>query len=782
MSEVSESFALVWQIAALEAGAAKHGTVKPGHFFIGLCKVCSLPLRKALAEDKKLKEFTVAIEVEVREIQAVFATVNLDTTVFRRRLRRLLGSEMVIPADGVMHRSTETILVCDRSETISKCCRQERVRLLHLLWALCETCEAPWEPLFAELGVDRGQLLRVLEQVAVVDAGAGAAPDEQPAPVAASLIEQFGRDLTRLARAGRLSPVIGRAEEIRHLEQVLLQERRNNAILVGEAGVGKTCVVEGFAQQCARANTDAIFRTRRIVEIPVSALVAGTKYRGEFEERLQGVIAEAVADPNLILFIDEIHTLIGAGAGEGALDAANILKPALARRGLTCIGATTTQEYRRYIERDTALRRRFQVVWVEEPTRYETVEILRGLCPTFERHHRITISEDAIVAAVDFAIRYVHDLRLPDKAIDLLDAACAAWRLQAGNTPETAPSLTRNDIAAVVARRYQIPAESLTADDTRRLLGMEAFLGERIKGQDEAIAAVSETVRAARAGLAQPRHPQAVFLFLGPTGTGKTALAGALAAFLSEHDDHLIRLDMSEYAEPHSIARLIGSPPGYVGHDEEGQLAAIRAHPSAVVLLDEIEKAHPQVHRLLLQILDEGRLTDALQRRLSFHEAIIIMTSNLGCAQESSSEPIGFHTDDADRRDDPVTYARRVTDAARAAFPPEIMNRIGRIVVFNPLDREAIRQIIDRILLDFAGQLANRGIILQLDEAIYDLLMAEGFEPAYGARAMERTVARRIIEPLGHALLTGEITENHTVIVYLCDGAPHFRHASESEE
>ena len=509
----------------------------------------------------------------------------------------------------------------------------------------------------------------------------------------------------------------------------------------------------------------------------MASLVAGTKYRGEFEERMQGLIREVTEADDVILFIDEVHTILGAGAAEGSVDAANILKPALTRGDLRCIGATTIGEYRKHIEKDPALERRFQMVWVDEPTREEAVEILRGLRPRFEEHHGLQITDEAIEAAVELSMRYLPDFRLPDKAIDLIDQACASGRiatLSAFSDLAAVASIGRPEVAAVVAQRCRLPVERLTEDDAARLLRMEEALRRRVIGQEEAVRAVSEAVRTARAGLKDPRRPIGVFLFVGTTGTGKTELAKALAEFLFDDEERLIRIDMSEYMEKHTVSRLIGAPPGYVGYEEEGQLTGpVRSNPYSVVLFDEVEKAHPDVFDIFLQIFDDGRLTDARGRRASFSETVIILTSNLGNRIEGAARAIGLQLAGAAAKAgdaEQEAYRRRIMDAVKGALRPELLNRIQRTVFFFPLSQESLRQIIDKILGGLRQRLRGRRVNVELTEAAYALLMQEGSHPQFGAREMERAIDRLLVQPLGKALLEGRFTEGTTVCVDARDG------------
>jgi ATP-dependent Clp protease ATP-binding subunit ClpC len=573
---------------------------------------------------------------------------------------------------------------------------------------------------------------------------------------------------------------------MRAVARVLAQKVKSNAILIGEAGVGKTCIVEGLAQKLAGASPPPTLEGKRLVEVSMAGLVAGTKYRGEFEARMEALLTEVTESKDTILFIDEVHTALGAG-GRGASDAANILKPALARGDLSCVAATTIAEYRKHIEKDPALQRRFQVVWIDEPSGEEALQILRGLRPRFEEHHGLEITDAGIKAAVELSQRYLPDHRLPDKAIDLIDQACARVRIasiSSGTGMPAAGTIGLPEVAAVVAQRCRLPVERLTEDEAQRLLRMEETLGRRVIGQDEAIRAVSEAVRSARTGLKDPRRPIGVFLFVGATGTGKTELAKALADFLFDSERRLVRIDMSEYMERHSVSRLIGAPPGYIGHGEEGVLTGpIRTNPYSVVLFDEVEKAHPEVLNIFLQIFEDGCLTDARGRRVSFAETVIILTSNLGSQEGVPARPLGF---DLHRGDGEETAARRrayrdrILKAVQGAVRPELLNRITRIVFFYRLGPVVVRQIIDKILAHLHWRLRERQIEIDLTDAAYDLLMEEGYDPTFGAREMERAFDRLLVQPLARALLEGRIFKGSRVRADACDGVLVLRDSGSS--
>jgi len=636
-------------------------------------------------------------------------------------------------------------------------------------------------------------------------------------------VDQLGYDLTAAARAGKLDPVIGRQKEIERVIQILSRRTKNNPVLVGDPGVGKTAIVEGLAQKLVSGEVPRSLADKRLLMLDMGSLVAGTMYRGQFEERLKQVIKE-IKDSSSILFIDEIHTLVGAGSASGTLDAANILKPALSRGELQCIGATTLDDYRKYIERDAALERRFQPVSVQEPTLEETMEILKGLKPRYEAHHGVLFSEAALRSAARLASRYVTDRHLPDKAIDLIDEAASRVRLYKVSRPaalveqqqelerlqkekeiavaeqhyelaarlrdrerqlrdrlsslqhateeepaSARPVVTEEDIAYVVSMWTGIPLSRIATEESERLLHMESALHRRIVGQEEAINTVARAVRRARAGLKDPKRPIGSFIFLGPTGVGKTELAKALAEFMFGSEEALIKIDMSEFVERHTVARLIGAPPGYVGYEEGGELTeAIHRKSYAVILFDEIEKAHPEVWSILLQILEDGYLTDARGRRVDFRNTIITMTSNIGAEQLMKETTLGFRTvQDQEKlaRSEYEKMRDKVTVELKRTFKPELLNRIDAVVVFHALSPDHIRQIVELMLAEVQERLREQQITLSISENAKDLLVEKGFDPKNGARPMRRAIQNLVDDPLSEGLLAGKFHTGDTVMV-----------------
>ena len=575
------------------------------------------------------------------------------------------------------------------------------------------------------------------------------------------MLDQYSRDLTEMAAAGRIDPVVGRGNEIRRAIQILSRRSKNNPVLVGEPGVGKTAVAEGLALCVSRGQAPAELRDKRIVSLDIPALLAGTKYRGDFEERVKSVLRDVKRAGDVILFIDELHTIIGAGSAEGAIDAANILKPALGRGEVQIIGATTPEEYRRHIEKDAALERRFQPVKVTEPGREQTMEMLQSLRPALEKHHRVSLDEEALSAAYELSVRYINDRFLPDKAIDLLDEAAAAVHVEGGR------QVTAADVAQVVSLWTEIPLSSLDESESQRLQGLEEQLKQRIIGQDEAVGAVARAIRRSRVGLKDPRRPVGSFLFLGPTGVGKTELCRALAATVYGDENAMIRLDMSEYMEKHSVSRLIGSPPGYVGYEDGGQLTEkVRRKPWSVVLFDEIEKAHEDVWSILLQIMDDGHLTDATGRRVDFSNTVIVMTSNIGAKTITENRPaLGFA--DSQRRDE-EDMNQKVMAELRATFRPEFLNRVDETIVFHRLSDEHLCAITQTLLEQVKQRFQALGITLLVPEDTARWLASQGHDDKFGARPLRRTVQHCIEDAAAEQLLEGKIGPGDRVAAAVC--------------
>jgi ATP-dependent Clp protease ATP-binding subunit ClpC len=654
------------------------------------------------------------------------------------------------------------------------------------------------------------------------------APRERDRKSNTPALDEFGRDLTQLAQEGQLDPVIGRMDEIERVLQILSRRTKNNPVLIGESGVGKTAIVEGLAQRIVMSEVPDNLLSRRVIALDLGSLVAGTKYRGQFEERLKVVMKEITQAGNVIIFIDELHTLVGAGAAEGSIDASNMLKPALSRGEIQCIGATTLDEYRKHIEKDGALKRRFQPIYVQPPSIDETVRIIQGLRDRYEEHHGVEITEEAISEAVKLSDRYITDRFLPDKAIDLIDETGSRAKLQTyalpgelkaleqelkkisrekelaismqnfeeavrfreeeerlrklldeskrewkKNQEKHKPVITKEDVAYVVSKMTGIPLFKLEEEESNKLLRMEEFLHKRIVGQDEAISAVCRAIRRSRAGLKEAKKPIGSFIFLGPTGVGKTELARALAEFLFNTEDALVRIDMSEYQEKFTSSRLFGAPPGYVGYEEGGQLTEkVRRRPYSVVLFDEIEKAHPDVFNVLLQVLDDGVLTDSLGRKVDFKNTVVIMTSNLGTKLIQKGVSLGFHRPEQSEQNQRMKD--EVLTELRRAFSPEFLNRIDEVVVFHQLEKEHLFSILDILLRELNVRLVERGVQIEINDDVKQWLIKEGFQPLYGARPMRRTIQRIIGDPLSEELIKGRFKDARKIKVVMRDGSPAF--------
>ena len=701
----------------------------------------------------------------------------------------------------------------------------------HLLLGLIREGEGVAARVLENLGVDlnkiRSNVVKMLgeSKPQTVSSGSSSSSSSSSGKTKTPSLDEFGRDLTLAAQELRLDPVVGREKEIERVIQILARRTKNNPVLIGEPGVGKTAVAEGLATRIVNAEVPDILDGKKVIQLDMGLLVAGTKYRGEFEERLKKIMDEIRQAGNIILVIDEMHTLIGAGAAEGAIDAANILKPALSRGEIQVIGATTLDEYRKYVEKDSALERRFQPVIIDEPTEDESIEIIKGLKPKYEEHHKLIISDEAIVAAVKLSNKYITDRFLPDKAIDVIDEASSKVRLKVSNlSPEgkelekelrglikekeeairnqefekasqlrddeadlkekiremaqkykeeheaNKPTVTAENVAEVISTMTGVPVTKLTEGESERLLKLEDTLHERVIGQHDAVVAISKAIRRARVGLKSPNRPIGSFIFCGPTGVGKTELAKALAEAVFGSEDNMIRVDMSEFMEKHSTAKLIGSPPGYVGYDDGGHLTElVRKKPYSVILFDEIEKAHPDVFNIMLQILDDGRLTDAKGRHVNFKNTIIIMTSNVGASMITTTSRLGFSTSDDESKDKYEKLKETVTEEMKKAFRPEFLNRIDETIVFSHLSQEEIRQIVDLMLKDLFKRLAERELSVEVTDEVKDHLAKNGYSEAYGARPLRRLIQRKIEDMLAEEILSGKYAPGDTIVIKLVD-------------
>ncbi len=766
-----------WMIAAGEAASGGHPRIEPAHLLIG---VLSLGKLGAGADAAGLGLNAILVRDENERLIGAVTASDLDPTRLRRRARAQLGRGPVEgPPSGPLSRSLTCKAVFAAAEAIAGA--GQPVGVAHLFAALAEDVDVVTSRIIRQGGADVAKLRSALLEAARASAGAQAqAAEEAPAALAAApsttpVLDRFGRDLTALARRGEIGPVVGRRREILAVLQTLARSVKNNPVLVGESGVGKTAIVEAIAIRAAEGKDPAALAGKRIVELSVGALLGGTDHRGAFEQRVQDLLAEARAHPEIVVFIDELHTLVGAGpVGQGALDAANLLKPALARGELRCIGATTVDEYRRFVESDPALERRFEMVTVAEPDRDETLEILRGLRPRIEGHHGVSVTDEALAAAVDLSARFEPDLRLPDKAIGLVDKAAARTRLPAlslvhppaareDEAPER-PPVTPAMVARVLAEKRRLPLELVTESLDNglggRLLALEGFLRERVLGQEAAIARVSRRLRLAFAASEGRRGPIAVMLFLGPSGVGKTETARLLAEHLFGSASGMIRLDMSELMEEHSVSKLIGSPPGYVGHEEEGQLTgAIRTKPHALLLLDEVEKAHPRVLDVFLQLFDEGRLTDSKGRTADARHLVVVMTSNVG----SGARPApGFV---APGPNDSGPSAAEL----RGVFRLELLNRIDEVVTFRPLDPDDVAMIVGRALEELTSAVERRhGVRVRVTPEAARFAAQQAALASPGARGARRTVERLVQGPLSALVLTGKLTR-HTAWAAIYD-------------
>src|SRR6187397_2902375 len=788
-------------LAQEEARTLKHNYIGTEHILLGL-----------LREEEGLAA-------------RVLESLDITTERVRSQVVRIVGSgEEVTSGQIPFTPRAKKVLELALREALSL--GHNYIGTEHILLGLVRENEGVAARILLDFDADsekiRNEVIRMLSGPGGRQGRAGASAGAQgEGKKSSKLLDQFGRNLTKLAAEGKLDPVVGRETEIERIMQILSRRTKNNPVLIGEPGVGKTAVVEGLAQRITNADVPELLKGKQIYTLDLAALVAGSKYRGEFEERLKKVMKEITQRGDIILFIDELHNLVGSGAAEGAIDAASILKPALARGELQTIGATTLDEYRKYLERDAALERRFQQIRVDEPATEDTVQILRGLRDRYEAHHRVKITDEALEAAAVLSDRYIQDRHLPDKAIDLIDEAASRMRIKTMSAPpryreledeiekvrkdkeasieaqefEKAaslrdkerkltqkkreleenwraeegsgeqPEIGEEEIADIVSMWTGIPVFKLTEAESQRLVRMENELHKRVIGQEEAIVAVSKSIRRARAGIKDPKRPTGSFIFLGPSGVGKTELARTLAEFLFGDEDAMIQVDMSEYMEKHSVSRLVGSPPGYIGYDEGGQLTeAVRRKPYSVVLLDEIEKAHPDVFNILLQILEDGKLTDAQGRKVDFRNTIVIMTSNIGAATISKNQSLGFSVGDEtglsyeDMKD-------RIMGELKKVFRPELLNRIDEVIVFHKLAKEEIKTIVDLMMKRLKEQMSEHEAAIELTEEAKELLVEKGYDPAMGARPLRRAIQHYIEDPLADFVLGRSLKPGSTIMV-----------------
>ncbi|MBN1692991.1 MAG: AAA family ATPase [Dehalococcoidales bacterium] len=752
----------------------------------------------------------------------ILKELNVNTEGIRNQLEEILrNTPKVAYQTGQIYATPRIAQLMQKADEEANRLKDDFISTEHLLIAIVSDDKGDAAKLLHSAGVNQEKVYAALQKLR----GSRRVDDSRAESKYRSL-QKYGRDLTELARKGELDPVIGREMEIKRVMQILTRRTKNNPVIVGEAGVGKTAIAEGLAQKIAADDVPDSLKGRKVIALDMGSLVAGSKFRGEFEERLKAVMEEVKeAKKEIILFIDEIHTVVGAGAAEGAIDASNMLKPALARGELQCVGATTLDEYRKHIEKDTALERRFQPVFINEPSVEATIEILKGLRPRYEAHHKVKITDEALEEAAKLSQRYIADRQLPDKAIDLIDEASSKLRIDSESAPAEVKKLeqtinrlsneeeaasqrqdfekaaeirsermkiepeyntakddwlkkekishevTGEMIAQLISNWTGIPVSQMLEGEAQKLIHMEERIHERLIDQEEAVAAISEAIRRSRAGLKDPRRPIGSFMFLGPTGVGKTELVRSLAWFLFDDENAMVRLDMTEYQEKHTVSRLIGAPPGYVGYDEGGQLTeAVRRRPFRVILLDEVEKAHPEVFNTLLQIMDDGRLTDGQGRTVDFKNTVVVMTSNAGVELIKREGQMGF----TPAKDSAATQKRKyenmkekVLAEVRKRFHPEFLNRLDEIIVFHELSEEHLRKIVDLMVKDLEGRLGERKINLELTDKAKGWLSKEGYDPVYGARPLRRVIERYVENPLSSKVLRGELKEGDTVKVDL---------------
>ncbi len=805
-SKFTERAKLVLKIAREEALRFMTGYIRTEHLLLGIAK-----LREGVASIV-LSNLGIDFDELIRKIESI-ASSSRDLIA--------MTDEKIIPYDE--YASNALTYALEESRRLG----HNYVGTEHLLLGILRERRGLGSQILLSMGLD---MTSVRDEVINVSGKKSRQNNFQT-----KNLDNFSVDLTQLAREGKLDPVIGRENEIERIIHVLARRRKNNPVLIGEPGVGKTAIVEGLAQRIANKNVPDVLVEKRVLQLDIAAIVAGTKYRGQFEERMKSIIVEAVKAPDVILFIDELHTVIGAGSAEGSLDASSMLKPVLARGEIQIIGATTFDEYRKYIEKDGALERRFQPVMVDEPSVEETINILKGLSSKYAVFHGVKYTEEALELAARLSDRYITDRYLPDKAIDVIDEAGAMVKLAASNVSDDLIERYRNEldrirtlkrlalehqeyeqaarlrdrereitrkialrkktiienmrnltvtpdhIMYIVSKWTGIPLNRMDVEEGKRLLQMEKALKEKIIGQDEAIHALARAIRRSKAGIKDPHRPIGSFIFLGPTGVGKTALAKALAEFLFGETDALIQIDMSEYMEKFSVSRLIGAPPGYVGYEEGGQLTErVRRRPYSVVLFDEFEKAHPDIFNILLQILEEGVVTDSVGRKVNFRETVIILTSNIGTRFLNKARGLGFSSEPSELS--PMKIREYLSDELKRIVPPELLNRIDDIIIFNPLGRDELRSIVDVMIGELKDRLAEKRISIELSTYVKDFLIDKGYNPQYGARPLRRAIRRYIEDPLSEAILAGKIKEGDTILAVLEKGQIQFIPTKEKEQ
>ena len=765
--------------------------------------------------------FLTLVRQERGLVGDILSELGVDVDAVRQEAEKVLErAPKIASGTGQIYATPRIAALFAAADAESRRLQDEYIGTEHLLIAIAGEEKGEAAGILRQFGINQEKVYSALQKLR----GSHRVTDARAESKYRSL-QKYGRDLTELAAQGKLDPVVGRENEIRRVMQILTRRTKNNPVIVGEAGVGKTAVAEGLAQKITADDVPDSLKGRKVIALDMGAMVAGTKFRGEFEERLKAVMDEVrQAEGEVVLFIDEIHTLVGAGAAEGAIDASNMLKPALAHGELQCIGATTLDEYRKFIEKDKALERRLQPVFLGEPTVEATIEMLRGLRPRYEAHHKIKISDAALEAAAHLSQRYISDRFLPDKAIDLIDEAASKLRIDTESAPAEVKSLEQrlkqmtneeeaasqrqdyaaaaqikterlqleeeynnaksewlqtkkisevveeSDIASLISSWTGIPVSQMLEGEAEKLLQMEERIHERLVNQEEAVVAISEAIRRSRAGLKDPRRPIGSFIFLGPTGVGKTELARALAQFMFDDENAMVRLDMSEYQERHTVSRLVGAPPGYVGYDEGGQLTeAVRRRPYRVILLDEIEKAHPEVFNTLLQVLDDGRMTDGHGRTVDFKNTVIIMTSNAGVELIKRESRLGFamssKSGSGDQQQSYEDMKGKVMTEIRKTFRPEFLNRLDDIIVFHELNEEQLRHVVDLMITDLQKRLAERKLGVELTNEARTWLVQAGYDPQYGARPLRRAIERHVENPLSSRVLSGEFAEGDIIII-----------------